>query len=94
VLDAQGRLAPTAANRIRFSIDGLAEIVATDNGDPTDMTSFASHERNAFNGLCLVIVRSQRGSVGEGTLRVEAEGLTGAGVVLRTRGTVVGLRGR
>jgi beta-galactosidase len=94
VLDAQSRLAPTAGNRIRFSIDGPAEIVATDNGDPTDMTSFASHERNAFNGLCLVIVRSQRGSVGEGTLRVEAEGLTGAGVVLRTRGTVVGLRGR
>ena len=88
VLDAQGRLAPTASNRIRFSIGGPAEIVATDNGDPTDMASFTSHERNAFSGLCLVIVRSVRGRAGEATLRIEAEGLNGASVVLRSAGAV------
>jgi beta-galactosidase len=83
VLDAQGRFAPTAHNRIRFSIDGPAEIVATDNGDPTDFESFASHERNAFNGMCLVIVRGVRGHIGEATLHVEADGLNGAGVALQ-----------
>jgi beta-galactosidase len=83
VLDAQGSFAPTAHNRIRFSIDGPAEIVATDNGDATDFESFALHERKAFNGLCLVIVRSMRGHVGEATLRAEADGLSGAGVALQ-----------
>jgi beta-galactosidase len=33
--------------------------VATDNGDPTDHTPFGSHDRNAFNGLCQVIVRAK-----------------------------------
>jgi hypothetical protein len=37
------------------------EIVATDNGDPTSFMSFASHEREAFNGLALVIVRARPG---------------------------------
>ena len=84
VLDAQGRFAATASNRIRFSIEGPAEIVATDNGDPTNLESFAAHERNAFNGLGLAIVRSVRGRAGEATLRVEADGLNGASVALRT----------
>jgi beta-galactosidase len=84
VLDAQGRFAPTANNRIRFSIEGPAEIVATDNGDPTDFDSFASYERNAFNGMCLVIVRSLRGRGGTATLRADAEGLNGSTVALRS----------
>jgi hypothetical protein len=50
---------PRAKNRIRFSIDGPGEIVATDNGDPTSFESFQSKERNAFNGLCLAIVRAR-----------------------------------
>jgi beta-galactosidase len=58
VRDAEGRLTPRAKNRIRFTIDGPGQIVATDNGDATDFTDFRSHERNAFNGLCLVIVRA------------------------------------
>jgi beta-galactosidase len=88
VLDAQGRIAPTASTRIRFSFDGPLEIVATDNGDPTDMTSFASHERNAFNGLCLVIVRGLSGRVGMATLHADADGLKGASVALRSSGAV------
>jgi beta-galactosidase len=84
VLDSQGRFAPTANNRMHFSIDGPAEIIATDNGDPTDMMSFASHERAAFNGLCLVIVRGLRGRAGAVTLRAEAEGLNGTTVAMRS----------
>ena len=88
VLDAQGRLAPTAGNRIRFSIDGPADIVATDNGDPTNLESFAAHERNAFNGLCLAIVRGRRGRPGQITLHAEAKGLESASLSLRSGETV------
>ncbi len=46
--------------------------LATDNGDPTDMVPFTSHERAAFNGLCLAIVKGVPGKAG--TLRLTAAG--------------------
>ncbi|MEO2129480.1 MAG: beta-galactosidase GalB, partial [Christiangramia sp.] len=57
VLDAKENPVPTAANLITFSVEGPAEIVATDNGDPTDMTAFPSKSRKAFSGKALVIIR-------------------------------------
>jgi beta-galactosidase len=78
ILDKKGRPAPTANHRIRFSIEGPGEIIATDNGDPTNMESFASHEREAFNGLCLVIVRALPGRSGTIALHAESALLQGA----------------
>jgi beta-galactosidase len=83
ILDAEGRPAPTANNRIRYRVEGPGEIIATDNGDPTDMTSFASRERNAFNGLGLVIVRSLPGRSGTITLHAESDTLQGSSISLR-----------
>ena len=65
ITDANGRLAPRACDPLEFILDGPGEIIATDNGDPTDMTAFPSHKRRAFNGLCLVIVRARPGAAGE-----------------------------
>lgn len=84
VLDEQGRPAATADPRLRFRIDGPGEIVATDNGDPTDMTSFTSHERNAFNGLGLVVVRSLPGRSGTITVHAEADSLRSAGASIKS----------
>jgi len=64
-----------AANHIRFSLRGPGEIVATANGDPTSFEPFHSPERNAFNGLCLVIIRARPGQVGRITLTAESDGL-------------------
>ena len=64
VADANGTQVPRSNNSIEFSIEGPGEIVSTDNGDPTDMVSFASTTREAFNGLCLVIVRGIKGRTG------------------------------
>jgi beta-galactosidase len=61
VVDSRGVPAPRANNDITFEIAGPGEIVATDNGDPADLRSFASTERKAFNGMALVIVRARRG---------------------------------
>jgi beta-galactosidase len=83
VLDADGRSVPAANNLVRFSIDGPAEIVATDNGDPTDMHAFPSHERAAFSGLALAIVRGLPGRTGMVTLRAQADGLPDATVELK-----------
>lgn len=82
VLDANGVIVPTAALPLRFSIEGAADIVATDNGDPTDMTPFPSQQRAAFNGLALAIVRARRGVTGIARLRVEADGVQSAVLTL------------
>jgi beta-galactosidase len=76
ILDERGVLVPRASNPIRFRIEGPGEIVATDNGDPTSFEPFQAHERHAFNGLCLVIVRSKPGEAGRIMLTAASEGLS------------------
>lgn len=71
ITDKNGLHVPRSNNRIKFSIEGPGEIVGTDNGDPMNMESFSSHQREAFNGLALVIVRSKAGE--KGTIKVIAE---------------------
>jgi beta-galactosidase len=58
IIDNQGVVAPGADNLLKFTVEGPGMIVATDKGDPANMVSFPSHERQAFNGFCLVIVCS------------------------------------
>jgi beta-galactosidase len=76
VADKDGLIAPRAMNEIHFSISGPGEIVATDNGDPTDMTAFPSKDRKAFNGLALVIVRAKRGQTGSIIVTAKSQGLS------------------
>jgi beta-galactosidase len=75
VADKDGLMVPRADNRIHFDIEGPGEIVATDNGDPANFESFQSHDRKAFNGLCLVIVRGKSGQPGKIKLAASADGL-------------------
>jgi beta-galactosidase len=84
IADRDNVLVPRSQHRIRFSIDGPGGIVATDNGDPTSFESFQSNVRNAFNGLCLAIVRAKPGQTGTITLRAQSEGLQEAAVALHT----------
>ena len=85
VSDEKGRMVPRSDNMIEFSIDGPGEIVATDNGDPTSMVPFPSHKRQAFNGLALVIVRSQKGATGKITVKATSAGLEESSVDLNAR---------
>ncbi|HUG10664.1 MAG TPA: beta-galactosidase GalB, partial [Opitutaceae bacterium] len=75
VTDREGLTVPVANNTIRFSIHGPGDIVATDNGDPTDFTPFPSHERAAFSGLCLAIIRTRPGESGTITVRADSQSL-------------------
>jgi len=85
ITDKDGYIVPRSNNVLKFSIEGPGEIVATDNGDPTNMVSFASHERETFNGLCLVIVRSKAGNQGTIIVKVQSKGLKETQVVLRSK---------
>ena len=85
VADKNGLTVPDAGNKIIFSVEGPGEIVGTDNGDPANMVSFASKEREAFSGLALVIVRSQKGKPGTVKLSVSSAGLKSATVTIVTK---------
>jgi beta-galactosidase len=74
ISDSKGLQVPRSKNRLSFSLEGPGEIVGVDNGDPTSFESFRGNEHDAFNGLCLVIVRSS-GTPGAITLRASSPGL-------------------
>jgi beta-galactosidase len=82
VADTNGLLVPRSHNLVHFSIDGPGEIVAVDNGDATSFESFQAKERKAYNGLCLVIIRTKAGRGGAIRLKAQADGLAGSQVVV------------
>ena len=85
VKDKDGLIVPTANNKIHFEIKGPGEIVATDNGDPTDMVPFPSHEREAFSGFALVIIRSKAGEPGSIAVTAISPGLKDTQVVIKSK---------
>ncbi len=68
VQDKSGLTVPRSKNHLVFNITGPGEIAAVDNGDPTCLDAFHTKEHDAFNGLCLVIVRA----TGPGEIVLEA----------------------
>lgn len=75
VTDKDGLTVPRTHPLIEFSIEGDGEIVATDNGDATSFVPFQSHERPAFNGMALVIVKAKKGHKGQFTVKAKSNGL-------------------
>ena len=85
ITDKDGLMVPRSNNKIEFSIEGPGEIVATDNGNPMDMTAFPSHSREAFNGLAMVIVRSNKGESGTITVTAKSPGLKNSHVTIKSK---------
>jgi len=87
VTDRTGLTVPRAKNRIRFELEGPGEILAVDNGDATSHEPFRAKERAAYNGLCLVVIRSRAGAPGPLRLRAYSEGLRAGEVSIRSTRT-------
>ncbi len=87
ITDANGALAPRAADLVRFTLEGPGDIIAVDNGDPTSFEPFQATARKAFNGLALVIVRTRANEAGAMTLAATAPGLKPAKAALRSVAT-------
>lgn len=56
VLDAEGRIVPTADNPVTFRVDGAGFVAGVGNGNPTDHDPEKASSRHAFNGKCMVLV--------------------------------------
>ncbi len=85
VCDAQGTLVPRSDATVKFSVEGPAEIIATDNGDATSFESFQSPQRKAFNGMALAIVRTKKGETGTIRVKAESNGLQAGEVIIKSR---------
>jgi beta-galactosidase len=75
VLDKDGLTVPRSHPLLKFEIEGPGEIVVTDNGDATSFVPFKSHEREAFNGMALVIVKAKKGAKGNFKVKAVSKGL-------------------
>jgi len=85
VVDKDGLVVPRTHNLVTFSVDGPAEIVAVDNGNPISFEPFQAKERKVFNGLALVVLRTRIYQTGEVTLHATSEGLAPAEIKLRVK---------
>jgi beta-galactosidase len=86
IIDANGLPVPTVNNRVKYEItSGPGEIVATANGDQTDLEAFPNSERKAFHGLALAIIRAKAGQSGEIHLRAASDGLTSSEITIKTQ---------
>ncbi len=82
IADKNNLMVPRSKNLIRFEIAGAGEIVATDNGDATDLSSFQSNSRKAYNGMSLVIVRSIKGKSGKIKIKAVSDNLKSSEITI------------
>jgi beta-galactosidase len=82
IKDDKGRVVPTANNLVKFTIEGPGKIIGTGNGNPTSHEPDKASQRMAFNGYCLVLVKSEKLA---GEIRIEAvsENLKGSEVIIK-----------
>jgi beta-galactosidase len=77
ITDANGQIVPTAANQLKFQIEGEGTLAGLDNGYQAGLESFRSDHHTAYNGLCLAIVRAKK-KAGKILLRVSGKNLSPA----------------
>jgi len=85
IQDANGRMAPTAANEVAFELAGEGRILGLDSGDPQSHEDYQSNRRKAFNGLCLAIVQAT-GKPGQIRVTASSPGLKSGSVTVTTKG--------
>jgi beta-galactosidase len=75
IVDAQGRVVPTADLPVSFSVSGPATIIGLNNGDPNNHEPEKGSQHSTYRGLAQVIVESNLGGVGTFTLHAASPGL-------------------
>jgi beta-galactosidase len=76
LLDKEGNRNPGAENLISFEVEGPATIAGTGNANPVSLESFQSPGHHAWQGRCMVILKSDT-IPGKITLKAASAGLKG-----------------
>jgi len=82
VVDAQGRVVPTANQPVKFELSGPGAIIGLNNGDPNCHEPEKGDQHSVFHGLAQVMLQSALAGQGKLTLRATSEGLTPAEVTI------------
>ncbi|GAA4236699.1 beta-galactosidase GalB [Postechiella marina] len=82
--DENGNFCPLANHQIDFKIEGAGELAAVGNGDQRSLELFQQPSRKAFNGLCLLVIKSNE-NAGEIKITATANGLKEATLNLITQ---------
>ena len=78
IVDSEGRLVFDACPELDFTLEGDAEIIGIDNGDPACHEQWKETKgRHAFNGMAYAVIRAGQNK-GELTLTVQASGVDAA----------------
>ncbi|MBM6993177.1 MAG: DUF4982 domain-containing protein [Prevotella sp.] len=83
-VDSKGRRAFSAQQKLTFTVDGDARIVAVDNGNNTSNELHATNVRSLYNGSALVILRAGK-KAGKVVLKVKDDAGHSAKLVLVTQ---------
>lgn len=75
--DEDGVFHPLADNLVEFKVSGPATIAAVGNGNASSTEPFRADYRKAFNGKCLLIIKSKKGETGEVNIEAVSKGLKG-----------------
>jgi beta-galactosidase len=84
IVDENGTIVPNANHLVQFKVEGAGVIAGVDNGLQTSMESFQGNSGHAFNGKCLVVVKSF-GTAGKIFLTAASKGLKEATLVINAK---------
>ncbi|MBF0198296.1 MAG: DUF4982 domain-containing protein [Planctomycetes bacterium] len=84
IRDNIGNVVPRSHNMVNFEISGPGTILAVGNGNAASHEPFQAHYRKAFNGLCLVVIKSEKGKAGSITLKAKSGELTASHIVIQS----------
>jgi beta-galactosidase len=83
LVDSKGNRNPKAENLVKFEIEGAGTIVGVGNANPISPESYQLPQRRAWQGRCLVIVKSSS-KTGNITIRASADGMQSSKVIITT----------
>lgn len=83
ILDENNIVVPYADNLVNFELKGEGKIVAVGNGNPISLESFQQPHRKAYEGKCLLIIKSTN-QEGEIKIHAESQSLLSDNLAVRT----------
>lgn len=82
--DEKGTRNPKAENMLKFEIDGPGKIIGVGNANPISTQSYQSSERKAWQGRCIVVLKSEQ-TKGKIILRATSGSLKQASIVIDSK---------
>jgi beta-galactosidase len=84
LVDKKGNLNPNAENLVHFEIEGPGTIAGVGNANPVSVESYQLPQRKAWQGKCLVIIKSEK-QAGKIILKASSAGLQSAQLVMQAQ---------